>query len=67
MRVRARLCVRVALSAALAIVAGAFAEAATAVPGQDEMNDVDQPGYQLTPEEEQLTGAYENRASSLFI
>jgi lipoprotein-anchoring transpeptidase ErfK/SrfK len=61
MRVRARLFVRVALSAALAIVAGAFAEAATAVPGQDEMNIVDQPGYQPTPEEEQLTGAYEKQ------
>jgi lipoprotein-anchoring transpeptidase ErfK/SrfK len=61
MRVRARLFVRVALSAALAIVAGAFAEAATAVPGQDEMNVVDQPGYQPTPEEEQLTGAYEKQ------
>jgi lipoprotein-anchoring transpeptidase ErfK/SrfK len=40
---------------------GAFAEAATAVPGQDEMNVVDQPGYQPTPEEEQLTGAYEKQ------
>ena len=52
---------RVALGAALAALAGAFAEAATAVPGQDEMNVVDQPGYQPTPEEEQLTGAYEKQ------
>ncbi len=61
MRIRARLFVRVALGAALAIVAGAFAEAATAVPGQDEMNIVDQPGYQPSPEEEQLSGAYEKQ------
>ncbi|MGH6798948.1 MAG: L,D-transpeptidase [Roseiarcus sp.] len=61
MRVQARLFLRVALGAALAIAAGAFAQAATAVPGQDEMNIVDQPGYQPTPEEEQLTGAYEKQ------
>ena len=34
---------------------------AQATPGQDEMNIVDQPGYQPTPEEEQLTGAYEKQ------
>ena len=61
MRVRASLFVRVAIGAALAVLMGAFAEAATAVPGQDEMNVVDQPGYQPTPEEEQLTGAYEKQ------
>ena len=61
MRVRARLFTQVALSAALAILAAAFAQAATAVPGQDEMNIVDQPGYQPSPEEEQLTGAFEKQ------
>ena len=61
MRVRARLFVQVAIGAALAVLMGAFAEAAMAVPGQDEMNVVDQPGYQPTPEEEQLTGAYEKQ------
>jgi len=61
MRVRARLFVRVALGAALAVLAGALAKAATAVPGQDEMNIVDQHGYQPSPEEEQLTGAYEKQ------
>ena len=61
MRVRASLFVRVAIGAALAVLTGAFAEAATAIPGQDEMNVVDQPGYQPTPEEEQLTGAYEKQ------
>ena len=62
MRVRARstLCGH-ALGAALAILAGAFANAQTAVPGQDEMNIVDQPGYQPTPDEEQLTGAFEKQ------
>jgi lipoprotein-anchoring transpeptidase ErfK/SrfK len=58
---RVRLFVRVALGAALAVLAGAFAEAQTAVPGQDEMNIVDQPGYQPSPQEEQLSGAYEKQ------
>jgi lipoprotein-anchoring transpeptidase ErfK/SrfK len=61
MRLRASLVMRIAFGAALALTAGAFAQAATAVPGQDEMNTVDQPGYQPTPEEEQLTGAYEKQ------
>jgi lipoprotein-anchoring transpeptidase ErfK/SrfK len=61
MRLQAKLFMRVAFGAALAVTAGAFAQAATAVPGQDEMNIVDQPGYQPTPEEEQLTGAYEKQ------
>ena len=52
---------RVALSTGLAALAGAGAGAQTAVPGQDEMNVVDQPGYQPTPDEEQLTGAYEKQ------
>jgi lipoprotein-anchoring transpeptidase ErfK/SrfK len=55
------LLLRFALGAALAVTATAFAQAATAVPGQDEMNIGDQPGYQPTPEEEQLTGAYEKQ------
>jgi lipoprotein-anchoring transpeptidase ErfK/SrfK len=58
---RVRLFARVVLGAALAVLAGAFAEAQTAVPGQDEMNIVDQPGYQPSPQEEQLTGAYEKQ------
>ena len=58
---RVRLFVRVALGAALAVLAGALAEAQTAVPGQDEMNIVDQPGYQPSPQEEQLSGAYEKQ------
>jgi len=61
MTVRAVLLLRVALGAAFAVLAGAGAVAQTAVPGQDEMNVVDQPGYQPTPEEEQLTGAYEKQ------
>ena len=59
MKVRASLLLRVAFGAVLAIVAGAGAGAQT--PGQDEMNVVDQPGYQPTPEEEQLTGAFEKQ------
>jgi lipoprotein-anchoring transpeptidase ErfK/SrfK len=58
---RVRLFARVVLGAALAVLAGALAEAQTAVPGQDEMNIVDQPGYQPSPQEEQLTGAYEKQ------
>jgi lipoprotein-anchoring transpeptidase ErfK/SrfK len=59
MTVRAGLLLRAALGAALAVLLGAGAGAAT--PGQDEMNVVDQPGYQPTPEEEQLGGAYEKQ------
>ena len=61
MTVRAGLLLRVAFGAALAVLAGAGAGAQTAVPGQDEMNVVDQPGYQPSPDEEQLTGAYEKQ------
>ena len=61
MTVRAGLFARVALGAGLAVLAGAFANAETAVPGQDEMNIADQPGYQPTPDEEQLTGAFEKQ------
>ena len=61
MTVRASLLLRVAFGAALAVLAGAGAGAQTAVPGQDEMNVVDQPGYQPTPDEEQLTGAFEKQ------
>jgi len=59
MKVRASLLLRVAFGAVLAIVAGAGAGAQT--PGQDESNVVDQPGYQPTPDEEQLSGAYEKQ------
>jgi lipoprotein-anchoring transpeptidase ErfK/SrfK len=58
MTIRAGLLLRVALGAALAVFVGAGAGAQTAVPGQDEMNIGDQPGYQPSPAEEQLTGAY---------
>jgi lipoprotein-anchoring transpeptidase ErfK/SrfK len=61
MTVRAGLFLRVAFGAGLAVLAGAGAGAQTAVPGQDEMNVVDQPGYQPKPEEEQLTGAFEKQ------
>jgi lipoprotein-anchoring transpeptidase ErfK/SrfK len=61
MRVRAGHFVRASFGAALAVLAGAFANAQTAVPGQDEMNIVDQPGYQPSPDEEQLTGAFEKQ------
>ena len=61
MTLRAGFLLRVALSAGLAALAGAEAGAQTAVPGQDEMNVADQPGYQPTPDEEQLTGAYEKQ------
>jgi len=50
-----------------AFLAGAVAAAAIALPGlfaaaqQIDMNVVDQPGYQPTPEEEQLSGAYERQ------
>ena len=57
--VRVGLLLRVALGAALAVFAGAGAGAQT--PGQDEMNVVDQPGYQPSPDEEELTGAYEKQ------
>ena len=59
MTTRLGLLLRVALGAALAVFVGAGAGAAT--PGQDEMNIVDQPGYQPTPDEEQLAGAYEKQ------
>ena len=59
MTVRVSLLLRLALGAAFAAFAGAGAGAQT--PGQDEMNVVDQPGYQPTPEEEQLSGAYEKQ------
>ncbi len=61
MRVRAGHFVRTAFGAALAVLAGAFANAQTAVPGQDEMNIADQPGYQPSPDEEQLAGAFEKQ------
>ena len=61
MRVRVGHFARAAFGAALAVLAGAFANAQTAVPGQDEMNIVDQPGYQPSPDEEQLTGAFEKQ------
>ncbi len=61
MRVRAGHFVRAAFGAALAVLAGAFANAQTAGPGQDEMNIADQPGYQPSPDEEQLTGAFEKQ------
>src|ERR1700689_5879403 len=59
MTVRVSLLLRLALGAGLAAFARAGAGAQT--PGQDEMNVVDQPGYQPTPDEEQLTGAYEKQ------
>src|ERR1700735_3848907 len=59
MTVRVSLLLRLSLSAAPAGFVGAGAGAAT--PGQDEMNIVDQPGYQPTPDEEQLAGAYEKQ------
>ena len=58
MKVRAGLLLRVALGAAVAVFVGVGAGAQTPVPGQDEMNIGDQPGYQPSPAEEQLTGAY---------
>jgi lipoprotein-anchoring transpeptidase ErfK/SrfK len=61
MTVRTGLLLRLAFGAALAALMGAGAGAQTAVPGQDEMNVVDQPGYQPSPDEEQLTGAYEKQ------
>ncbi len=61
MRVRVGHFARAAFGAALAVLAGAFANAQTAVPGQDEMNIADQPGYQPSPDEEQLTGAFEKQ------
>src|SRR5580704_4190145 len=50
-----------------AALAGAIAAAAFVLPGvfasaqQIDMNVVDQPGYQPSPEEEQLSGAYERQ------
>src|ERR1700683_5663545 len=59
MTVRAGLFLRVALGAALAAFGGAGRGAQT--PGQDKMSVVDQPGYQPTPDEEQLSAAYEKQ------
>jgi len=59
MTVRVGLLLRLVLGVAFAAFAGAGAGAQT--PGQDEMNIVDQPGYQPTPDEEQLSGAYEKQ------
>src|SRR5271168_669393 len=59
MTVRVGLLLRLALGAAFAAFAGAGAGAQT--PGQDEMDVVEQPGYQPSPEEEQLSGAYEKQ------
>jgi lipoprotein-anchoring transpeptidase ErfK/SrfK len=61
MTVRTGLLLRLAFGAALAVLAGAGAGAQTAVPGQDEMNIAERPGYQPSPEEEQLTGAFEKQ------
>jgi lipoprotein-anchoring transpeptidase ErfK/SrfK len=61
MRVRLGLLARVAFGAALAVLAGAQTGAESATPGEDEMNIVDQPGVVPTPEEDQLTGAYEKQ------
>jgi lipoprotein-anchoring transpeptidase ErfK/SrfK len=58
MTIRAGLWLRVAVGAAVAVFIGAGAGAQTPVPGQDEMNIGDQPGYQPSPAEEQLSGAY---------
>ena len=62
MKVRAGLLLRVVFGAVFAIAAGAGAGAA--MPGQDKSGVVDQPGYQPTPEEEQLTGAFEKQRCS---
>ena len=59
MTVRAGFLARAAMGAAIAaafLLPGVFAAAQ-----QIDMNVVDQPGYQPTPEEEQLTGAYERQ------
>jgi lipoprotein-anchoring transpeptidase ErfK/SrfK len=53
----ARAALAAAIMAAAAALPGAFASAAP----QEDMNIQDQPGYQPTPEEEQLTGAYEKQ------
>ena len=53
----ARSAIAAVIVAAAAVLPGAFA---TAAP-QEEMNVQDQPGYQPTPEEEQLTGAFEKQ------
>jgi lipoprotein-anchoring transpeptidase ErfK/SrfK len=53
----ARAALAAAIVAALAVFPGAYALAAP----QEEMNVQDQPGYQPTPEEQQLTGAYEKQ------
>ena len=57
--------VRMALLARAAAVAMAFGAAilpgALAIADQVDMNVVDQPGYVPTPEEEQLSGAYERQ------
>ena len=59
MTVRSGFLARAAMGAAIAaalLLPGVFA-----VAQQIDMNVVDQPGYQPTPEEEQLSGAYEKQ------
>jgi len=53
----ARSAIAAVIVAAAAVLPGAFATAAQ----QEEMNIQDQPGYQPTPAEEQLTGAFEKQ------
>jgi lipoprotein-anchoring transpeptidase ErfK/SrfK len=61
MRVRAK-CFRRTFAAAALAAAAYWLPVVFATAQQIDMNVVDQPGYQPTPEEEQLSGAYERQA-----
>ena len=61
MSVRVGLLARSAIAAVIVVAAAVLPGAFAAAAPQEEMNVQDQPGYQPTPEEEQLTGAYERQ------
>jgi lipoprotein-anchoring transpeptidase ErfK/SrfK len=61
MMVRAVLYVRAALAAAITAAVVVFPGALAIAAQQEDMKIEDQPGYQPSPEEEQLSGAYEKQ------
>ena len=61
MSVRVGLLARSAIAAVIVVAAAVLPGAFAAAAPQEEMNVQDQPGYQPTPEEEQLTGAFEKQ------
>ena len=61
MSVRVSLVARAVLAAAIAAAAAVLPSALSSAAQQEEMNVQDKPGYVPTPEEEQLTGAFEKQ------